>query len=87
MSQFYVLNFETKQRAFLKYSELSCPSATSSITDLTLPDLGSNSGSRCEKPALWHGSGRFFSVSIFSLCFYNLCQLQDDKYISSVNKM
>jgi hypothetical protein len=35
----------------LKYSEKTCPSATLSTTNPTLPDLGSNSGRRGAKRA------------------------------------
>jgi hypothetical protein len=73
-----------------KYSEKSCLSDTSSITDLTLPDLGSNLGSRCEKPMgkpseLWHGPDHLSNFYFFFVFLY-LCQPQDDKYVSSVNK-
>jgi hypothetical protein len=34
-----------------KYSEKTCPSATFSTTNPTWPDLGSNPGRRCGKPA------------------------------------
>jgi hypothetical protein len=37
-----------------KYSEKTCPSATSSTTNPPWTDLGSNSGSRREKPATNH---------------------------------
>jgi hypothetical protein len=35
-----------------KYSEITCPSATLSTKNPTWPDLGSNTGPRCEKPAI-----------------------------------
>jgi hypothetical protein len=56
-----------------KYSEKTCPSCTLSTSNSTWPDLGSNLGRRCEKPA----TNRYLcDVSFYSPLHYEFALLR-----------